>query len=297
MTTTQIKIKKIASVDEAQCVGCGSCIKACPRGAVSVPQGIAAKVDEAQCVGCGLCAKACPASVISVKEVEKRPSPGRGKAAQTAPKSGKKRRPWYDYLWIASLTYLILGFVNILFAWLGLICFFVPLGISIVKGNKAYCNKYCGRGQLFDLLGTRLGLSRKRDMPRFLKSTAFRYGFLIFFLAMFGNMLFSTYLVFAGAGSLRQAVTLLWTFKLPWQFAYHGTLFAPWVAQFSFGFYSVMLTSTVLGLVTMILFKPRSWCAYCPMGTMTQGICRLKHRGESEKTATEAPAGLSCPEE
>lgn len=28
----------------------------------------------------------------------------------------KKR--WYDYLWIASLTYLVLGFFNILFAWL-----------------------------------------------------------------------------------------------------------------------------------------------------------------------------------
>ncbi len=36
----------------------------------------------------------------------------------------KKR--WYDYLWILSLTYLILGFFNILFAWLGLLCFFTP---------------------------------------------------------------------------------------------------------------------------------------------------------------------------
>ena len=157
--------------------------------------------------------------------------------------------------------------------------------------------RFCGRGQLFDLLGNRFGLSRKRDIPRFLKSTAFRYGFLIFFLVMFGNMLFATYLVFAGSGSLRQAVTLLWTFKLPWQFAYHGTLFAPWVAQFSFGFYSVMLTSTVLGLVTMLLFKPRSWCAYCPMGTMTQGICRLKHRGERAQTATEGSAGPSGQQE
>ena len=45
-----------------------------------------------------------------------------------------------------------------------------------------------------------------------------------------------------------------------------------------FGFYSVMLTSTVLGLITMILFKPRSWCVYCPMGTMTQMICKAKSK-------------------
>ena len=37
---------------------------------------------------------------------------------------------------------------------------------------------------------------------------------------------------------------------------------------------------TVLGLVTMVLFKPRAWCVYCPMGTMTQGICKLRHRGK-----------------
>lgn len=190
----------------------------------------------------------------------------------------KKQKRWYDYLWIFSTVYLLLGFVNILFAWIGLICFFLPLGISIVKGNKVYCNKYCGRGQLFDLLGNKLRLSRKKDIPGFIKSNWFRYGFLIFFLVMFVNMLFSTYLVFSGANDMKEVVKLLWTIRLPWHFAYHGTLFAPWVAQFSFGFYSVMLTSTVLGLVTMLLFKPRSWCVYCPMGTMTQGICRLKNK-------------------
>lgn len=189
-----------------------------------------------------------------------------------------KKKNWYNYLWVFSTLYLILGFVNILFAWIGLICFFVPLGLSLFKGNKSYCNKYCGRGQLFDLLGNKLKLSRKKDIPSFIRSNWFRYGFLIFFLIMFSNMLFSTYLVFAGSSEVKEMVKLLWTFKLPWHFAYHGTLFAPWIAQFAFGFYSVMLTSTVLGMITMILYKPRSWCVYCPMGTMTQGICKLKNK-------------------
>jgi polyferredoxin len=74
-------------------------------------------------------------------------------------------------------------------------------------------------------------------------------------------------------------VTLLWVFKLPWQWT-HTSFVKPWVAQFAFGFYSVMLTSTLLGFVTMLLCKPRSWCVYCPMGTMTQGICLLKNRKE-----------------
>lgn len=192
----------------------------------------------------------------------------------------KKR--WYDYLWIASAVYLILGFFNILFAWLGLLCFFIPLIMAIIGKDKGYCNRYCGRGQLFSLIGGRFGLSRKKDVPRWLKSKRFRYGFLIFFFAMFFQMLWTTWLVFSGATDLKQVVTLLWTFKLPWHWAYYGGT-APWVAQFAFGFYSVMLTSTILGLLTMVLFKPRSWCVYCPMGTMTQLICKARGAVNSKR--------------
>ncbi len=191
----------------------------------------------------------------------------------------KQQKHWYDYLWIASAVYLTLGFFNILFAWLGLICFITPLLIAIVKGNKSYCNRFCGRGQLFELLGYRLGLSRRKAPPKFLCSSWFRYGFLAFFMTMFFVMLYATCLVFVGA-TLNEAVTLLWVFKLPWNWV-DTSFVAPWMAQFAFGFYGVMLTSTVLGMLTMLLFKPRSWCVYCPMGTMTQGICQIKHRKEN----------------
>jgi hypothetical protein len=193
------------------------------------------------------------------------------------------KKKWYDYLWIFSTIYLILGFVNILFAWLGLICFITPLAISIINGNKGYCNRYCGRGQLFSMLGGRFGLSRKKNMPRWMVSPWFRYGFLTFFMIMFGLMLWNTYLVFADVKSLKQVITLFWTFKVPWNWAYHGTLFSAGVAQFAFGFYSIMLTSTLLGLLTMVLFKPRSWCVYCPMGTMTQMICKIKNPTENNE--------------
>lgn len=188
------------------------------------------------------------------------------------------KKQWYDYLWVFSTFYLFAGFFNIMFAWLGLICFALPLAIAAGKGSKAYCSRYCGRGQLFELLGGRLGLSRNRIPPSFLRSNWFRYGFLTFFMAMFLLMIYQTCLVFAGA-PLREAITLLWAFRVPWQWAGSSTA-PPWAARFAFGLYSVMLTSTILGLLTMILFRPRTWCVYCPMGTMTQGICKMKHREE-----------------
>lgn len=194
----------------------------------------------------------------------------------TSPVKPGFKKHWYDYLWIASLFYLILGLFNIMFAWLGLICFITPLMISVFSGSKLYCNRYCGRGQLFSILGKNLHLSRSCSVPSWLRSRGFRYGFLTFFMIMFGQMLFNTWSVFRGASDLKQAVTLLWAFRLPWHHAYHTTGLPLWTAQFAFGFYSVMLTSTILGLITMVLFKPRSWCVYCPMGTMTQLICRAR---------------------
>lgn len=189
----------------------------------------------------------------------------------------RTKKNWSEYMWIISALYLFLGLFNILFAWLGLLCFLIPLIISLSGGGKAYCNTYCGRGQLFNILGNKYNLSRNKPMPKFLKHKYFRYGFLIFFLTMFFNMLFNTYLVFNGTSTLKEVITLLWTFKLPWNFVDYSSI-TPWIAQFAFGFYSMMITSTLLGIITLLLFKPNSWCVYCPMGTMTQGICILKYK-------------------
>ena len=67
-----------------------------------------------------------------------------------------KTKKWYDYLWIAELLYLALGLTNILFAWLGMLFFSIPLLIALFGGGKAYCNRYCGIGQLIGILGHKL---------------------------------------------------------------------------------------------------------------------------------------------
>jgi len=192
-----------------------------------------------------------------------------------------KRKSWNEYLWIGELLYLFLGFFNIIFAWLGLIFMFTPLIMAIGGGNKNYCLKYCGKGQLFSVLGSRLKLSYGKRLPKFVASTWFRYGFLTFFMTMFGIMLYSVGLVVAGA-ELREMVTLLWTFDVPWHWT--NVAFVPtWVAQFSFGLYGIMVTSSILGFIGMVAFRPRTFCVFCPMGTMTQGICKLKKEPKEEQ--------------
>ena len=67
------------------------------------------------------------------------------------------------------------------------------------------------------------------------------------------------------------------------------------MAQFAFGFYSLMLTSNLIGWIVMALFKPRSWCVFCPMGTMTQLICKLRApREDGGQTACSVNGCVGC---
>jgi len=56
-------------IDPKTCTGCESCIPACPFGALSMKEGIAA-VDE-KCTFCGACVDVCPVSAITLEKDEK----------------------------------------------------------------------------------------------------------------------------------------------------------------------------------------------------------------------------------
>ena len=55
----------VASVDEALCTGCQTCLTVCPYDALTRDQarGVA-QVSEALCTGCGTCAATCPSAAI-----------------------------------------------------------------------------------------------------------------------------------------------------------------------------------------------------------------------------------------
>ncbi len=47
------------------CIGLGTCVAACPFGAIAVVNGVAV-VDYHKCEGCGVCVRACPKSIIKL---------------------------------------------------------------------------------------------------------------------------------------------------------------------------------------------------------------------------------------
>jgi dihydropyrimidine dehydrogenase (NAD+) subunit PreT len=54
-------------VDLSRCIGCGSCVEACPEeGVLALVHGQALVVHGARCVGHGRCANACPVGAIAL---------------------------------------------------------------------------------------------------------------------------------------------------------------------------------------------------------------------------------------
>jgi len=67
--------KKILKIDNKRCKGCALCIEACPRGALTLSEGLNAKgyryielTYPEKCNGCGLCVMMCPDCGIEVIE-------------------------------------------------------------------------------------------------------------------------------------------------------------------------------------------------------------------------------------
>jgi Fe-S-cluster-containing hydrogenase component 2 len=68
MTTKTLR--KIISIDEEKCNGCGACVPACAEGALQIIDGKARLVSETYCDGLGACLGECPRGAISIEERE-----------------------------------------------------------------------------------------------------------------------------------------------------------------------------------------------------------------------------------
>jgi Pyruvate/2-oxoacid:ferredoxin oxidoreductase delta subunit len=62
--------RKIISIDEKKCTGCGECIPDCPEGALQLIEGKTRLVSDLFCDGLGACIGTCPEGAISVVERE-----------------------------------------------------------------------------------------------------------------------------------------------------------------------------------------------------------------------------------
>lgn len=62
--------RKIITIDESKCNGCGLCAAACHEGAIGMAGGVAKLLREDYCDGLGDCLPACPTGAITFEERE-----------------------------------------------------------------------------------------------------------------------------------------------------------------------------------------------------------------------------------
>lgn len=110
--------------------------------------------------------------------------------------------------------------------------------ISLFKG-RFWCGNICPHGSMFDSLLYPITANRK--IPKFFKSKILGLGFFAFFFYRFIEKIIM--------------VSTKWGTMVFWQ-------------KLGFIFVASYLMVTVVGGVVSLLFSSRTWCNFCPMGTI-----------------------------
>lgn len=142
------------------------------------------------------------------------------------------------YAWIFTLVVALGG---LWFPKLGLLVVPIMIGLALTGLYKGryWCGNVCPHGSLFDRIF--LPISQNKKIPEFLKSKTLSIGFFIFFMFNFTRKLIN---VFNSWGSFDFLDKL-------------GMLFS-----------NTYLMVLIVGGLMAIFIAPRTWCQFCPMGTM-----------------------------
>ena len=174
-----------------------------------------------------------------------------------------------DGLFIGTILFFVLGMIHITLAVLGIICMVLPFLLRAWSGKKLWCTTYCPRASLFNKLLKPISLHLKS--PKWLFSKKAKKAVLIFFFINLFFITMSTLMVALGRIEPMLYLRLFIAFKIPLALPQFITIDAPqYLMHLGYRFYSVMLTTTMVGLILGILYRPRAWCNICPIQTLTK---------------------------
>ncbi len=170
-------------------------------------------------------------------------------------------------IFFITLLTLLVGLINITFTLIGLSCFILPFYFYFKYKDKIWCKHICPRSGFFLRVVSKINIGLKQ--PKWLTSKRTRYGVLIYFLTFMTFAMVSTILVALGYKVPSEQVSFLVVFKIPYFPQLINFEVADWVLQLSYSIYSMLFTSTLVGTILGILYKPKIWCAVCPVNTLT----------------------------
>lgn len=168
---------------------------------------------------------------------------------------GKLLKLWKRYSYIVLFAFLILSLFDLRFALAAIICMLGPIVVSIFKG-RFWCGNICPRGSFYDNVLSKI--SKKKKVPKFLKSNFFRVLVIIVMMSIFAV-----------------GISKNW-----------GNLYGIGLV-----FYRMIVITTIIGIVLSFFYNHRAWCNFCPMGSIAAFISKFR---KSQKVLKVSSSCISC---
>ena len=148
---------------------------------------------------------------------------------------------WKRYSYIILIFFIVAGLFNPTIALTAILCMLGPIVLSLLGKGRFWCGNICPRGSFFD--NVIIKFSQKNKVPKFLKSKLFRSAFVIFMFYMFGTGIYKNLGNTVGIGMV---------------------------------FYRMIIVTTFVGIILSFFYNNRTWCNFCPMGSIASLISHFK---------------------
>jgi hypothetical protein len=151
----------------------------------------------------------------------------------------------------------------------------LPIILLLKDRKKTWCQGYCPRANLYTTCGKAKKWSGLK-IPRFYIKGNMKWIMLAYFGISLTFILISTLGVARGMKLPMEHLRFLIIIPIPFEVPQllDITNIAPWLTHLSYRFYSMMMTTTVLGLILAMVYKPRTWCTICPIATVSEVILK-----------------------
>lgn len=181
----------------------------------------------------------------------------------------------HKYLFVLTVFYFALGFANIHFALLGIVCMVLPLILLFRNKRKTWCQGYCPRAGLYATCG-KMTSKFSFKTPLFFTKGSMKWIMLAYFTISLFMIVMTTVKVSTGIRPpmeyLRFLIVIPFSGEMPQLFEFANI--APWITHLSYRFYSMMMTTATLGFVLALVYKPRTWCTICPIATVSDAYVK-----------------------
>jgi ferredoxin-type protein NapH len=156
----------------------------------------------------------------------------------------------HQWSWVTLLIFLSIGIFYPMIGAIALICMLAPVVVAFFQG-RAWCGSYCPRGSFNDVLLAKI--SFKGKTPLLFSNFRFRIIFLVLLMSAFTIQL--TY-----AWGNPPAIGLV--------------------------FVRMIIVTTLITLVLGLIYQPRTWCLFCPMGTLAHYVTKWRSQTTKPKGVT-----------